>query len=210
VAIARACRQAGGDVQLVTRIGDDGAGDALVLALSRDGIGHAAVLRDAGHATRLASTPRGVAGFESMDEDDTLAGSVDAADVGATADDRGTERPADPASPDLRAADVELALRYLVDASVIVVGDRLADDAVLALSAGASYAGAAVVVVTEQGAPPEPGIAGATVLEAPSDDSGHAFATLVGRYAAALDRGLPPGEAFAGAAAAAGWEPAEA
>ena len=53
-AIARAAVAAGAEVQVVGRIGGDAAGDALVVALGREGIGHTALLRDAVHPTPLA------------------------------------------------------------------------------------------------------------------------------------------------------------
>ena len=46
--IACAAAAAGGSVELVGSIGDDPAGDAVVVALGRAGVGHAALLRDPG------------------------------------------------------------------------------------------------------------------------------------------------------------------
>jgi hypothetical protein len=46
VEIACAAAAAGGRVELVGSIGDDAAGDAVVVALGRAGVGHAALLRD--------------------------------------------------------------------------------------------------------------------------------------------------------------------
>lgn len=54
-AIARAAVAAGAEVQVIGRIGGDAAGDALVVALDREGIGHTALLRDAVHPTPLAA-----------------------------------------------------------------------------------------------------------------------------------------------------------
>ncbi len=51
--------------------------------------------------------------------------------------------------------------------------------------------------------------AAATVLAAPSETDDRAFATLVGAYASALDRGADPGVAFAAATQGAGWEALE-
>ena len=63
----------------------------------------------------------------------------------------------------------------------------------------AGFAGARLVLLVGRGArrpratsPPD-----ATVLEAPADDDDGAFATLVGAYAAALDAGADPAQAFA-------------
>ena len=47
----------------------------------------------------------------------------------------------------------------------------------------------------------------ATILEAPSEDAEGAFATVVGRYAGALDRGDDPGDAFTTASSELGWMP---
>jgi sugar/nucleoside kinase (ribokinase family) len=46
VEVAAASKGRGGQVELVGKVGEDGAGDAVVLALGRLGIGHAALLRD--------------------------------------------------------------------------------------------------------------------------------------------------------------------
>ena len=46
-----------------------------------------------------------------------------------------------------------------------------------------------------------------TLLERPAEDGG-AFAQLVGRYAALLDSGRPPADAWREAIEAGGWEPA--
>jgi hypothetical protein len=72
----------------------------------------------------------------------------------------------------------------------------------------ASFADAALVVVAVPGAPLPDAYAGATVLEAPPDDPDGVFAALVGRFAAALDRGEPAADALRSAAAAGGWEAA--
>jgi hypothetical protein len=44
------------------------------------------------------------------------------------------------------------------------------------------------------------------VLEAPEADPGGVFAALVGRLAAAMDRGVDAAEAFRAATAEGGWE----
>ena len=53
-AIARACVLAGATVQLAGKVGDDPAGDEVLLSLNRDGIGHVALLRNAGGVQRQA------------------------------------------------------------------------------------------------------------------------------------------------------------
>ena len=52
-AVAHGAAADGGQVELVSRIGDDPVGDALLLAIAAEGIGHVATLRDAAHATPL-------------------------------------------------------------------------------------------------------------------------------------------------------------
>ncbi len=58
VSIASAAVAAGAHVELVGSIGDDAVGDAVVLGLSRNGIGHAALLRDpAAHTPEVGAHP---------------------------------------------------------------------------------------------------------------------------------------------------------
>ena len=57
VSIARAAVQAGASVELVGSIGDDAAGDEVIVGLSRLGIGHAAMLRDPAARTPEPETP---------------------------------------------------------------------------------------------------------------------------------------------------------
>ena len=69
----------------------------------------------------------------------------------------------------------------------------------------AAFAGAALVVITRGGPLPRAPF-GAIVLEAPEDDPAGAFAALVGRFAASLDRGVDAAEAFRTAIDEGGWE----
>ena len=119
------------------------------------------------------------------------------------ADGRGHEDPA-ANGPTLEAADLDLALRYLPDYRVVVLAQSLDEPALAAARDAARWAGAHVIEVI---APGEEGTAldDATVLEAPAEDAEGAFASLVGRYAAALDAGTPPADAFAAASAGVGW-----
>lgn len=55
--VAVAAAQAGAPVELVGSIGDDAAGDAVVVALGRAGIGHAALLRDPATPTPTSDEP---------------------------------------------------------------------------------------------------------------------------------------------------------
>ena len=106
VEIAAAAVRRGGTVELVGKVGNDGAGDAVVVALGRMGVGHAALLRDP-----VLPTP--VFAAAPVDDDAT---ELDA-DVPV-----GRLLPEDPASrPALEAADVDLALKFLPQAGVIGV-----------------------------------------------------------------------------------------
>jgi hypothetical protein len=206
VDVAVAAHGAGGAVELVGKIGDDAAGDAVVLALGRAGVGHAALLRDPGRPTPiLAAEP----------EPAEAGGTAEAAE-GETAE--GETAEAEPTAPvrlfplepderaQLDAGDVALGLQYLNQAAVVIVAEPLAGAALAAVVEGAAFAGAALVAVVPAGGDPGGLPAQATVLEAPPADDG-SFARLVGIFAAGLDRGLPPAEAFAGAVEASGWEP---
>jgi hypothetical protein len=51
----------GESVELIGRVGSDAAGDAIVLALGRAGVGHAALLRDAARSTPMGDTAEGIA-----------------------------------------------------------------------------------------------------------------------------------------------------
>jgi hypothetical protein len=113
------------------------------------------------------------------------------------------------ALPRLDGQDVELGLAYLSEFRVLVLAEPLDAGAVAAARGAASYQGAAlVVVIASGGAAPAELPAAATVLEMPEEDEG-AFSELVGRYAAALDRGEDAGIAWQAALAAGGWETAD-
>lgn len=186
VEVAAAAVAAGRHVELVGKLGDDGAGDAVVVALGRRGVGHAALLRDAARPTPV------------LTRDETTGEDGDETSVVVLLPEDPVERPS------LEAADVELALRYLSDVRVVAIVGPLVEDAVAAAAREAGYAGAPVVAVTAGGAltgVPET----ATILEAPADDDG-SFGRLVGRYVAGLDAGAAPAEAFRQAVEASGWE----
>jgi hypothetical protein len=192
VEVAAAAQRRGGVVELVGKVGNDGAGDAVVVALGRMGIGHAALLRDP-----LLPTPVLVAAV--VDDD--------AAEIDAEAPEARL-LPADAAArPGLDAGDIDLALKFLPQAGVIVLAGPLPEAAVSAAVDGAAFAAARLIVLVPFGVvspavPPE-----ATVLEAPPDDDG-SFGRLVGIFAGALDAGVDPEAAFSEAVSAAGWEPA--
>jgi hypothetical protein len=88
---------------------------------------------------------------------------------------------------------------------VVVVAQPLSAEALGAVVAAARWAEARLVVVTWATDPPAAAPDDATVLEAPSEDAEGAFATMVGSYAAALDRGVAAREAFAAASDGVGW-----
>lgn len=181
--IGRAATSAGRRVELIAKISDDAIGDELSLALARARIGHVATLRDAAHTTiRLAALDADHAAPE-LDMP-----SIDPADI-----------PFDPTDeePDLDAADVDLALRYLAEYKVVVVV-RPVDPAILVTAvAAASWASASLVLALRPGSrPPMDLPADGLVVEAEEDDDDGALARLLGRYAAAVDQGTTPAEAL--------------
>jgi hypothetical protein len=100
----------------------------------------------------------------------------------------------------LEGADVDLALRYLSDVRVVVtVG--LVPAAVAAAAERASWAGAPLIVIrdAETGADAEAGELpdGTIVLEAPASDPDGTFAGFVGAFAARMDEGTTPADAWA-------------
>jgi hypothetical protein len=204
VEVAETAHRRGGAVELVGKVGDDGAGDAVVVALGRLGIGHAALLRDAARPTPVLAPVAGADGADGAD------GSAVEPSEGDASDDQAAPifqvLPADPAArPGLDAGDISLALHYLAEARVVVMTEPLPEAAAAALVEGASYSGSRLVVLVAAGAQPPALPADATVLETPAADDG-SFARLVGAYAAGLDAGTEPGAAFADAVQASGWE----
>jgi ribokinase len=198
-AIALAAVASGATVEVVGRVGDDPAGDALLLALSRAGVGHAAVLRDPSRPTPVA-VPVVVADDPESPLDEVLADRAAGTRLAVWAD-----------GPRLEAADVDLAIRYLDPSGVLVITDEVSLDTLAAAVEVGRFAGTRLVVLlapgTRRGGALPAGLpADATVLAAPDDGAEPgAFEALVGAYAAALDRGIAPEAAFA-AAAGAGWE----
>ncbi len=111
--------------------------------------------------------------------------------------------------PRLDAADIDLGLKYIAECQVLVVADPLDTEAMRVAADAATYHRAALVVLTpEGGEQPSLMTDEATLLEVPAEDGG-AFAELVGRYAAALDGGRAPADAWRDAIDETGWEPAE-
>jgi hypothetical protein len=115
-------------------------------------------------------------------------------------------QPATADAPVLEAADLDMALRYLPDVAVLVLASPDPGLTPVAVDA-AAWNHAALVVLLPHGAPVPDGLPGdATVLGSPASDPDDAFGTLVGAYAAALDRGLDAATAFRTTIdAAGGW-----
>jgi hypothetical protein len=209
VEVASAARSRGSSVELVGKVGDDGAGDAVVLALGRLGVGHAALLRDPVRPTPVLSAVAVATEPESVDE---LGAALTGDAAGGDGGDEGPRLevellPADPAArPGLEAGDISLALRYLTETRVVVLAEPLPEAAVAAVVEGAAFTGARLVVLLPPGATPPPLPQEATLLEAPAVDDG-SFGRVVGAFAAGLDAGTEPAAAFAEAVRASGWEP---
>jgi len=212
VRIAQAAVASGGAVQLVGSVGEDPAGDATLLALARDGIGHAATRRDPSRVT--PAMPPSAAGPEPDIDEVVVLGDDDGSPGAASSTALGPH-----GSAELDGADLELALRYLDGVRVVVVAERLGSDATRAVELAAAFVGATVIVLTGAAATdpapadPDPAsrgeVAPTIVIEAPEADPEGIFARTVGAFAAALDAGVDPGVALETAAGAAGWQHAE-
>ena len=84
VATAIAAVRAGASVQLVGKLGDDPAGDAVLVALARAGVGHVALLRDPSRPTpALLRADDDAPSRDAADETDDPAERVEPADVAA-------------------------------------------------------------------------------------------------------------------------------
>jgi hypothetical protein len=192
--IAVAAATAGAAVQVVGRVGEDAAGDQVLLSLAAAGVGHVAVLREPGRPTPAAAPEPG----ESASPDGPALGE---ALIDTAADDPGGS----PAGLSVDGADLELALRYVPDYRVLVIAADLDPAPLAAVVAAAAWSGAHLVAAVAEGSTtaslPDP----ATVLERPRADDDGAFAAMVAAYAVALDRGDEPAAAFAAAQRAGGW-----
>lgn len=201
--VALAAAAGGARVEVVGRAGDDPTGDALLLALARSGIGHVAVLRDPAHPTPVLPP------FPVSPGEDP-AQPLDAV-LTEGEPDGGLAPPDDARGPALDPADVSLGLQYLTSFGVLVVTDDVPEAAVPVAVEAAGFAGARLVLlVDDHAASAAPvGLPGdATVLAVPGDDDG-SFARLVGAYAAGLDAGVEPAQAFATAIGGVGGEALE-
>jgi hypothetical protein len=201
--IAAAAAADGAAVEILTKIGEDGAGEELLLALGRVSVGHLAVLRDPARPTSLATEDAEPA----EDADGLVPALIAEGDPVArrpTMDPRAAPGPA----IELELADLALGLRYLRDFRVLVAVEPLPGGGADVVAEAAAFADASVVAIAPPGFSAPPAYAAATLLEAPADDPDGAFAGLVGRYAAALDRGIEPASAFRAATVEGGWEAA--
>ena len=193
--IARLAALAGAAVQIVGRVGEDAAGDQVLLALAAAGIGHVAVLREPGRPTPTGISPR----------DDSA--SPDGPALGEALIDENEQAPAaaPPAGLSVDAADLELALRYVPDYRVLIVAADLDPSTLDAVVAAAGWSGAHLIVLLPDGAPTTALPDTATALLRPATDPDGAFAAMVAGFAVALDRGDEPRSAFAEAQRAGGW-----
>ena len=184
--IAAAAAGAGSRVELVGKVGDDPAGDTVLLALARHQVGHVATLRDPARMTPIVTV---------VDDPADLDIDVDA-NAAPDATDTSSQAPAAP--PVLEAADVSLAMRYLPELAVIVTV-HVAPEVVAEAVAAAGWARTGLIVVVDPAAdPPEVLPAGALALAiADHDELGPGAGAAIGRYAAALDRGEPADAAYA-------------
>jgi hypothetical protein len=179
--LARSAAAAGSSVELVAKIGDDPAGDGLLLALARSGVGHVAVLRDPVHPTAWRHAPADLM-TDAIDGDEPVS-------AWATDPTR---------APTLEVADVALALRYLTDYRV-VVAVHPSPAIVTEVAAAADWATAHLLVVIGPGGEVPTDIPpGSLVLEATDDDADDSsIGSRLGVYAAAIDGGADPSAAYA-------------
>lgn len=202
--IARAAAAAGAEVQLIGKVGDDPSGDAVLLALARGGVGHIALLRDAGRATPIGSPA-------ALEVDPADAEPIAALLAEAEAADRRPIRRGPGSTPPapglaLEPADISLGLRYVREFRVLVAAEPLDEPSAAVVADAAAFADSALVVIAPRGQATSAVLGTAIVLEAPEVDPDGAFAALVGRFAAALDRGVDAADAFRAATIEGGWE----
>jgi len=175
--IATAAASEGARVELIAKLGDDPAGDAVLLSLARDDVGHVALLRDPGRPTTtvIAAT------------DEPIDADADEAHADQAGDANGP--------PTLDAADVGLALRYLPEMAVIVPV-HLGSDVLSEVIAAAGWAETSLVVVVPADDGPPDGLPERAITLAAADDDESAVGRAIGQYAAAIDRGEPADAAY--------------
>lgn len=204
--VALAAAAHGRSVQLVGKAGEDEAGDAVVLALAKGGVGHVALLREAGRPTSWAASPRDDLG-------QTAETPTEAVEADAEREPTASEVAGEPGTTaiTLDSADIDLALRYLTDFTVLVLADPADPDVVRVAAAAASWGDSRLIVVVPAGRAEPGGLPpDAIVFEAPDVDPDGVFASMVGSFAAALDDGGDPAQAFRSSVDSGGWTPATA
>ncbi len=175
--VATAAVSPGARVELIGKLGDDPAGDAVLLSLARHGVGHVALLRDPARRTT------------------TLAADIDEPLDADSGDDPASEPKGAGDAPTLEAADVGLALRYLPEIAVIVAV-HLPPDVLAEAAAAAGWAETSLLVIVPADDTPLDGLPERAVTLAAADDDESAVGAAIGRYAAALDRGEPADAAY--------------
>jgi sugar/nucleoside kinase (ribokinase family) len=184
--IATEAARSGSRVELIGKVGDDPAGDALLIALSRQGVGHVAILRDAARRTPSVVDPRSA-------ELDPVADDPAADDTAA--DDPVASPGRDQDLPALDAADVGLALRYLPELAVIVAVHQPMDVLREAAAASRWAETTLIVVVPPNETAPDVLPDGVLVIAAEAAIES-ASGSTIGRYAAAIDQGTPARQAY--------------
>jgi len=178
VAVAAAAE--GARVELIGKIGDDPAGDAVLLALARHGVGHVAMLRDPARPTTVVPDAD-----EPIDPD----ASDPPASESSTTVDAGDR-------PILDGADAGLALRYLPEIGVIVAV-HVGADALSEAVAAATWAETSLVAVVQPDQDAAGGLPVGSLSLAVADEDESAAGAAIGRYAAAIDRGVAASDAYA-------------
>lgn len=196
--IALAAARSGQEVQLVGKIGDDPTADAVVLDLVAGGVGHVALLRESAWTTLIEAAAPDPPPIIELDD----AVPAEPEEPGAA--------PSTP-GPSVDAGDVDLGLRYLTDYRVLVVAEPAQPDVIAVVAEAARWMAARMILVVGRGrSVPGDLPADVVIIEAPDADPDGAFAQLVGSFAAALDLGSEPGEAFQASIAVDGWATIEA
>jgi hypothetical protein len=184
--IAAAAAAAGARVELISKAGDDPAGDAVLIALARAGVGHVATLRDPARLTPVRPMPND----PTDPADRALDTAVDGAAVGESDTEPQAPSPPSPSDrdPALDAADVALALQYLTEFEVLVVVHASPELLTEAISA-ARYSGARLVVVVPPEGDVPSGVPADALVVAAAADEAEGVGPRIGRFAAALSRG---------------------
>jgi hypothetical protein len=212
--IATEAARSGSRVELIGKVGDDPAGDALLIALSRQAVGHVAILRDAARPTPSIVDP----GSVELDPvaDDAVADDPAAGDPAAGDPVAGDPAAGDPVAspgrdqdlPALDAADVGLALRYLPELAVIVAVHQ-PEDVLREAAAASRWAETTLIVVVPPNETAPDVLPDGVLVIAAEAAIESASGSTIGRYAAAIDQGTPARQAYddlvaAGSAADAG------